>query len=86
MSDVVKKWVVGAALGAAVSLGALFLHYQIRSQVEQQMAVAGIPPREMIVEMQKDIEANRALGEDNKVRADKLDTKIEKIVDILLED
>ena len=40
----------------------------------------------MIVEMQKDIEANRALGEDNKVRADKLDTKIEKIVDILLED
>lgn len=86
MSDAVKKWVIGAALAGVLSLAGLFLHYQIKSQVEAQLVAAGYPSREMIVEMKKDIEANRKATELNTKNADKLDSKIERVVQILLEE
>jgi len=86
MKETVQKWLIGAALAALVSLAGLFLHFQIKAQVAEQMADAGIPPKETITAMQKDIDANRVRGLDNKERGDKLENKIERVVGILLED
>lgn len=86
MKETAMKWLIGAGLTGLLALGGLFLHYQIKDQVGQQLTEAGIPPREMIVEMQKDIEANRERTVANEKNNDKLDSKIERIVDILLED
>lgn len=86
MSDAVKKWLIGAGLTALVSLGMLYMHYQIRSQVEEQLADAGYPSSAMVALMQKDIEANEERIALNKENADKLDSKIERVVQILLEE
>lgn len=85
MSDV-KKWAIGAGLTALLSLGALFMHYQIKAQVETQLAAAGIVKNDRIELMQKDIDANTERVNNLKKESEKLDSKIERVVQILLED
>ena len=85
MSDI-KKWAIGVGLTALLSLATLFLHYQIRAQVESQLASAGIVKNDRIELMQKDIDANKERAENLKKESEKLDSKIERVVQILLED
>jgi len=83
--ETVIKWGIAAGLSALVSLGVLFLYFQVKSQVETQLKDAGYPSSSVVELMQKDIEANEERIVSLKESSDKLDVKIEKIVDILLE-
>ena len=83
--ETVIKWGIAAGLSALVSLGVLFLYFQVKSQVETQLKDAGYPSSSVVKLMQKDIEANEERIVSLKESSDKLDVKIEKIVDILLE-
>ena len=83
--ETVTKWAISAGLSALVVLGGLFLYFQVKSQVETQLKDAGYPSSSVVELMQKDIEANEERIGDLKKSSDKLDVKIEKIVDILLE-
>ena len=85
MKDTMLKAIVGLVITAAVALAGLFLHFQVKSQVETQLAAAGYPSSATIELMQKDIDANEERIETLKVTSEKLDSKIERIVDILLE-
>jgi len=85
MKDTLLKALAGLAITAAITLGGLFLHFQVKSQVETQLAAAGYPSSAQIELMQKDIDANEERIETLKVTSEKLDSKIERIVDILLE-
>jgi len=86
MKDTVFKWLVGAGLTAVVGLLSLYMHYQIRSQVEAQLAAAGYPSSAVVDLMRKDIDANTERAKDLKANAEKLDDKIERVVQILLEE
>ena len=85
MKDTLLKALAGLAITAAITLAGLFLHFQVKSQVETQLAAAGYPSSAKIELMQKDIDANEERIETLKVTSEKLDSKIERIVDILLE-
>lgn len=80
------KWAIGAGLTALVGLGTLFLYFQVKSQVETQLQAANYPSSATIALIQKDIEANSERIAGLKETSDKLDSKIERVVDILLEE
>ena len=79
------KWAIGAGLTALVGLGSLFLYFQVKSQVEQQLQAANYPSSATIALIQKDIKANEERIAGLKETSDKLDSKIQRVVDILLE-
>ena len=83
--ETVTKWAISAGLSALVVLGGLFLYFQVKSQVEQQLQDANYPSSSTIALIQKDIEANSERIVGLKETSDKLDSKIERVVDILLE-
>ena len=85
MKDTMLKAIVGLVITAAVALAGLFLHFQVKSQVETQLAAAGYPSSATIDLIKKDIEANRERFGTLKEQSDNQSDKIERIVDILLE-
>ena len=86
MKDTAMKWLLGLALTAAVTFVVLFTRYTIKDEVAAQMALAGIPPKETITAMQKDIAANTERVQAEARKNEKLDDKIERVVAILLEE
>ena len=86
MKETIIKWGIGIGLTAVLTLLGLYVHYTIRSQVELQLKSAGYPSSSVVELMQKDIDANTERTENLKETADKLDSKIERVVQILLED
>ena len=83
--EAITKWAIGAGLSALVALGGLFLYFQVKSQVEQQLQAANYPSSATIALIQKDIAANEERIRALKETSDKLDSKIERVVDILIE-
>lgn len=85
MKDAALKAIIGLAITGVLTLAGLFVHFQVKSQVETQLTAAGYPSSATIELMQKDIEANEERIDNLKATSDKLDSKIERVVDILLE-
>lgn len=86
MNDAIVKSLIGVAIAAALGVAYLVMHFQVKSEVEKQLADAAYPSSATIALLQKDVDANTERAENLKENDDKLDSKIERIVQILLED
>jgi hypothetical protein len=69
--------------GIALAIGAAYLEWRIDEITEMKLAAAGIVSLDRIDAIESEVEDTQ---EQHQIDADRIDRKIEKVVDVLLED
>jgi hypothetical protein len=69
--------------GIALAIGAAYLEWRIDEITEMKLAAAGIVSLDRIDAIEREVEDTQ---EQHQIDADRIDRKIEKVVDVLLED
>jgi len=87
MNDFIKENGGPIAIAViALAIGTTYLEWRIDVHTTKAISNAGAVTPAQLALLQKDVETIGDAVEDNKIRHDRTDTKLDRIIDILLEE